>query len=160
MVRFFSGPMNGTGNTILMSSMSSDHQSLAALAWLVEAGADEAIGEAPVNRFQAKASTQISPSPLVGEGNSNASRSNWEGDSQRAQKPPPPSSFAARPLPRGEGENVAARFETKKSPRASVTPTSVLNPPTSDNDNIGRALEIANACTSLAELKAALEVFE
>jgi DNA polymerase len=36
----------------------------------------------------------------------------------------------------------------------------VLNPHAHDNDHIGRALEIANACNSLAELKAALEAFE
>jgi DNA polymerase len=35
---------------------SSDPSALAALAWLVELGADEAIGEGPVNRFEATAS--------------------------------------------------------------------------------------------------------
>jgi len=66
----------------------------------------------------------------------------------------PPSGFAARPLPQGQGEKrTAAR-------KPSVTPTSVLNPHAHDNDHIGRALEIANACNSLAELKAALEAFE
>ena len=41
-----------------------------------------------------------------------------------------------------------------------VRPTAVLNPHAHDNDDIGRALEIANASNSLPELKAALEAFE
>jgi DNA polymerase len=36
----------------------------------------------------------------------------------------------------------------------------VLNPHASDNDHIGQAMEIARACNSLPELKAALESFE
>ena len=136
-----------------------DVDSLGALAWLVGAGADEAVGEAPVNRFQAKASAssmRTSPSPLAGEGNANAhARSHWEGGETRGRTPPPPSGSAARPLPQGEGER-----RTAATRKPSVTPTSVLNPHAHDNDHIGRALEIANACASLAELKAALEAFE
>jgi DNA polymerase len=128
------------------------------LLWLVEAGADEAVGEAPINRFQAKAaisSTQTSPSPLAGAIDANArARSHWEGGESRVRTPPPPSGFAARPLPLREGERKTA------AQRESVRPTSVLNPHAHDNDHIGRALEIANACSSLAELKAALEAFE
>jgi DNA polymerase len=134
----------------------SREQILGTLKWLVDAGADDAVGEAPVNRFQAKAqtrSTDTSPSPLAGEGNANARvRSHWEGGGSRTQTPPPPSGFAARPLPQG-GRDRAARPEP-------IRPTSVLNPHAHDNDHIGRALEIANACNSLAELKAALESFE
>src|ERR1051325_6917087 len=93
--------------------------SLAPLAWLVHAGADEAVGEAPVNRLVPRAKS--SPSALAGQGHTNG------------------------------GE---------RSPRRSVTPTSVLSPLASDADHIGRAIEIAAACGSLAELKAALEAFE
>ena len=109
-------------------ALSNDLNSVSALAWLVEAGADEAIGEAPVNRLAAKAVALSTP--------------------------PPPSGSAARPLPQGEGE----RRTTPTRP--SVTPTSVLNPLASDNDHIGRAMEIAAGCRSLAELKAALKSFE
>src|SRR6476469_6403885 len=101
---------------------------LAALAWLVEAGADEAVGEAQINRFQAKAA-RVSNPPL-------------EGGSKNQSEPA-----------RGFFEGGAAR-------KPAVRPTSVLNPHAHDNDHIGRALEIANACNTLAELKAALEAFE
>lgn len=103
--------------------MAPEPDSLTALAWLIEAGADEAVGEAPINRLTAKPKTL--PSPFAGESNSNATRSNWEGATRRG-----------------------------------VTPTSVLNPLASDTDHIGRAIEIAAACGSLAELKSALEAFD
>jgi uracil-DNA glycosylase len=134
--------------------MMADLNTLGALAWLVDAGADEAMGEEPVNRFQAKAPTSLattSPSPLAGEGNANArQRSHWEGGESRTKISPPPSGFAARPLPQGEGVKGSG----------ALRPTAVLNPLTSDNDHLGRAIEIANACNSLPELKAALEAFE
>lgn len=104
------------------------------LAWLVDAGADEACGEEPVNRFTSKVTPTL-PSPLAGESNLKSQTSNWEGG--RAAQSPPPSRFAARPLPQGEGE--------KQAP---------------GSDHIGRAMEIAAACNSLAELKAALENFD
>jgi DNA polymerase len=100
--------------------------SLAALAWLVEAGADEAVGEAPVDRLQLRPATH--PPLEGGSKNSSATARGFFGEGSR-------------------------------SPR-SVTPTSVLNPLASDADHIGRAIEIAAACGSLAELKAALEAFE
>lgn len=84
---------------------------LATLSWLVDAGADEAIGDTAVNRFQKRTNR-----------------------------------------PQTDGE--------KKPPREPVKPTAVLNPRASDNDQLGRALEIANACNALAELKSALEAFE
>jgi DNA polymerase len=103
--------------------MAPESDSLAALAWLIEAGADEAVSEAPVNRLIAK--PRKNSSPLAEEGKSNASPSHWE-----------------------------------DMTRQRVTPTSALNPLTSDTDHIGRAIEIAAACGSLAELKLALEAFE
>ncbi|MBV8799032.1 MAG: uracil-DNA glycosylase [Alphaproteobacteria bacterium] len=116
---------------------------LATLAWLVEAGADEAVGEAPVNRFQAKgAAAKNYPSP--------------KSASQIS------SSAAIRGLnPQGESGKSLSTFAQSAAPKKpGVTPTSVLNPHAHDNDHIGRALETANACNSLAELKAALEAFE
>ena len=124
-------------------AISDDLNSLSALAWLVEAGADEAIGETPVNRLVARAPQASVPL----EGGSNRATGNYPSPKSASQTS---SSAAPRGLnPQGEG--------TK---RASVTPTSVLNPLASDNDHIGRAMEIAAACSSLAELKAALESFE
>jgi DNA polymerase len=42
-----------------------DKDALGTLNWLVEAGADEAIGEAPVNRLVAKSETAAKPVPLT-----------------------------------------------------------------------------------------------
>jgi uracil-DNA glycosylase len=112
---------------------------LSALAWLVEAGADEAIGEAPVDRFAAKAKPQTNP-PLEGGGSgsvptsksaSAATQISGRGTVSQAPLPSPknPSDFST--LPQGEG-----------------------------GDAIGDALALARAATSLPELKAALERFD
>jgi DNA polymerase len=42
-----------------------DKDALATLAWLVEAGADEAIADGPVNRLNAKAPAPVPPAPLA-----------------------------------------------------------------------------------------------
>ncbi|MGH6878905.1 MAG: uracil-DNA glycosylase [Rhizomicrobium sp.] len=85
---------------------------IAALRWLVEAGADEAIGEAPVNRF--------------------------------------------RPV----ADQAAARARVE-APQVVRRPAAVAQPsPVKSTDQIGRAMELAAACTTLAELKAALERFD
>jgi uracil-DNA glycosylase family 4 len=114
--------------------------SLSALAWLVEAGADEASGDAPVNRFQSRAAAQ---KPAV---------------EMNDPSPGAPSAFST--FPQREGGKSGRLSEAATTRRPNVTPTSVLNPHAHDNDHIGRALEIANSCNSLAELKAALEAFE
>src|SRR5438270_869029 len=77
---------------------------LATLNWLVEAGADEAIADQPVNRM---AQRPTIPSPFAGEGNSSrVSATNWEGGKTKGITPPP-SRIAAPPLPQGEGEKDA-----------------------------------------------------
>ena len=73
---------------------------LAALAWLVEAGADEAIGEQPVDRFAAKKNNP----PL--EGGSNSAKPNSGRGSAVPNMPPPRSSYAASTLPQGEGDTI------------------------------------------------------
>ena len=83
---------------------------LSQLAWLVEAGADEAIGEAPVDRFS---SARIARAP---------------------ERLPRPTS----------------------QPSLATTPAQAA----SSDDGIGAAIEIAARCTTLAELKQALEAFE
>lgn len=84
---------------------SNAEESLSALRWLVEAGADEAIGDSPVDRIRpATAPTRVSVPP-------------------RVHSPP-------------------------RAPSPAAT------------DPIGRAMELAQACATLAELKAALESFD
>jgi uracil-DNA glycosylase family 4 len=122
--------------------MSSSGNALAQLAWLVEAGADEAMGDEPVNRF-AKTSASQNPSPPTGEGGHRSAQRNDDREGGRSQ-PPSPSHFASRPLPQGEGGKQA----------------SILAPVSSGSDLIGHAMEIAARCNSLAELKSALENFE
>src|SRR5689334_1598853 len=80
-----------------------DHlDSLSALAWLVEAGADEAIGDAPVNRFQAKANRESNPPPEGGSKSVTRSGADFgEGSRQPAAKnypsPKTPSPFSTLP---------------------------------------------------------------
>src|ERR1044071_6781710 len=100
--------------------------SLSALAWLVEAGADEAVGEAPVNRFQAKAAPRTSNPPLEGgPKNQSAPARGFFGEGSRppaarnSPSPKTPSAFST--LPQGEGSFSArtARAGIESAPRAS-----------------------------------------
>ena len=97
------------------NSRMADLDPLSALAWLVEAGADEAVGEEPVNRLVARAAPAATPAA------------------------PPASSFTPRPMPQ---------------------PAAKVAAPVVESDTIGRAMELAAAANSLAELKAAMESFE
>src|SRR5688572_16283249 len=100
-------------------------QSLAALRWLVDAGADEAIAEIPANRFAQSVST---PLPQV-------------------------SATAARPAaanPRSPGVTPIAKPETRAPSQAQAV--SLATAP-------GAARALAQACTTLAELKAAVTSF-
>src|SRR4051812_26814374 len=114
---------------------------LAALAWLVEAGADEAVGDAPLNRLQTKAAAHTSHPPREG-GSKSTKQISGRGDASALVTPPrkifaqPRSDFST--LPQGEGVKKAGRS-------AAVSPTSVLNSHAHDNDHIGRAMEIARA---------------
>jgi DNA polymerase len=106
---------------------------LAALAWLVEAGADEAIGEAPVDRFAKK---KPLPSPLEGEA----------GAAQRVG---------------AETRRVGGNFSTRTSPPTRTASQSDLPlKGGGEEDSIGTAQSLARAANSLAELKAALEGFD
>jgi DNA polymerase len=88
--------------------------SFAALRWLFEAGADEAIGESPVNRFRPRAAPVSQQQPRAAP-------------IRRPVAPP------------------QAPVSTKAAPLT---------------DHIGRATELAGACNTLDELKAALLSFE
>jgi DNA polymerase len=105
--------------------------SLSALTWLVEAGADEAIGEAAVDRFAARKPT-TNP-PLEGKGQAPVSefRPSPKPAARVSVLPAPPKGSAAASSPQGEG-----------------------------SDSIGDAIALARAATSLHELKAALESFD
>src|SRR5262245_20044082 len=117
-----------------MDSMSDKtrNPSLAVLRWLIEAGADEAVSEAPVNRF-----AQPSDTPLP---SANAPL--------RGARTPSPS--------RGEGKNEGgvgiARASEIKAP-SSAHAVSLSTAP-------GAARALAQSCTTLAELKTALMNFE
>ena len=119
--------------------MPSPEDTLSALNWLVEAGADEAIGDAPVDRFVTRAPTSNPPleggsksaQPIAGRGPAPA---------------PTPKPFPPRPAP-AEG----------KRPLANITPA---NTGPLAADGYGSAVDIAARCNSLPELKAALESFE
>ena len=114
-----------------MSEPSRD-QSLAVLRWLVDAGADEAVGDAPTNRF---GQPQSPPLPSA-----NAPL--------RGARTPSPS--------RGEGKNeggvAAARTSEIKTPSAAHAVSLATAP--------GAARALAQSCTTLAELKTAVTNFE
>jgi len=114
-------------------------KSLDALAWLVEAGADEAIGEAPVDRFAKKSPIA---SPLEGEADSRARprASEAVGGLFATSNTPPRSAFGGSTFPQGEGGRSSSLLL--------------------ETDSIGTAQSLARAANSLAELKAALEGFE
>jgi DNA polymerase len=101
------------------------------LDWLLEAGADEAAGESPINRFASPGTgPTVDIAPRTGPPD--------------ARRVPGPAQTAAR-MPFGGVAEVP-------SPR----PSSTVQP----GDSIGRAMELAAACHSLAELKAAVEAFD
>jgi uracil-DNA glycosylase len=111
--------------------MDSGTDSLNALTWLLDAGADEAIGEEPVDRMAAPRP------PLEGGPKNSSTRSVSKNFSGRGQAPAPsfdpspkiPKAFST--LPQGEG-----------------------------SDSIGAAMELAASCSTLEELKSALESFD
>lgn len=90
-----------------------------ALRWLVEAGADDATGEHPVNRFRPVSAT------------------------------PPPPRLEAQSAPAPSAKPITAPAPTRPAAK-----------PAANEDAIGQAMELAAACATLADLKAALEAFE
>ncbi len=116
---------------------------LATLAWLVEAGAEEAVGDEPVDRFaKKKPATDVRPSPEGGskvDSRDSATTASGRGGGSRAD-PSPKFASQISILPQGEGQK----------------PTVLLSEP----DSIGTAQSLARAANSLAELKSALEGFD
>jgi DNA polymerase len=103
---------------------------LSALAWLADAGADEAVGDEPVNRLTAKPAPKptdyLQPAP----------------DHRPAPQPQRPAFTPARPAP-----TLAQQART---------PTALPL----EGDDIGDAMEIAARAQTLPELKAALEAYD
>jgi DNA polymerase len=123
-----------------------DLDSLSALAWLVEAGADEAVGDAPMNRLVARSNP-----PLEGgsKSASEAQRISGRGPSVAAQTESPlPGSLRSPPVDRGR--DLHPQGEDKKTAQPSAL----------DSDAIGSAMDIAARANTLAELKAAMEAFD
>jgi len=104
---------------------------LAVLAWLADAGADEAVRESPADRFAATTSPTASNPP---------SKPPRGGRGELLESGGRPGGGGARPV--GAGDPLSG-------------PASVPN-----TDSIGRAIEIAAACRTLAELQNALETFD
>jgi len=108
---------------------------LATLGWLSEAGADEAVGEMPVDRFAASESRRAQPAgPSLA-----APKEQGEPNPQHALGSATAATILSRMLP---GETIAK-------------PVIGLG-----SDATGRAGEIAAACNSLPELQNALEAFD
>jgi uracil-DNA glycosylase len=121
--------------------MTTDLTPLSTLAWLLDAGADEAVSEVPVDRF--RPAPQRSPPPQRGEvERAERGRVGTAAPTLTAKAP-------LHPTPRAPVEG--------KRPLAAITPA---NTGPLATDGFASALDIAARCTTLPELKAALESFE
>jgi uracil-DNA glycosylase family 4 len=109
-------------------------EALAALRWLIDAGADEAVGEHPVDRFAARRPelSSVPPSPVQME--------------------------------RDAGEASRSLLAKNKEMPEQQVPRSIRSPARpaaqSEPDAIGHAHNVAEHCNTLADLKAALEGFD
>ena len=122
---------------------------LAALAWLLDAGADEAVGEEAVNRFAKANASEVATRHPPLEGGSKNPRAQREDFSGRG-----PDAISG-PSPKFASANASA-----DKPRISTLPRGDGGANTPSTDNVSHAMEVAAACASLAELKSALENFE
>lgn len=109
-------------------------QSLAVLRWLVEAGADEAVGDAPANRFAQPQGAPPPSAPTFGGAPADKPRATSRRDGES----------------RGPARDAAvAKSETASSAQA----VSLATAP-------GAARALAQSCTTLAELRTALMNFD
>lgn len=108
---------------------------LAALAWQVEAGADEAIGEAPVERYRGAEPVRAAPAPPAASG--------------RAAPSLAPPASAAPDASRGARASAASAAPGARPARLEASA------------EVGRAArELASAARTVAELRDALAAFE
>jgi uracil-DNA glycosylase family 4 len=105
---------------------------LVALGWLTDAGADEAVCDAPVDHFAVP---------------------DAKGAGAKQQSEP-----AA--LGQGARQTISARTDAPQIQPQALTNSYGKAPATADTDSIGRAVETAAACNSLIELRSALEAFD
>jgi DNA polymerase len=108
----------------------SQEETLSTLRWLLDAGADEALTEEPIDRFVARAPSPPQHGEVVAA------------EPRRVSPLPPKQSFQP-----AEG----------KRPLANITPA---NTGPIGTDGYGSAVEIAARCNTLPELQAALEAFD
>ncbi len=116
------------------------NETLATLQWLIDAGADEAIGETPVDRLAAPAARRAEPPP--------------------ADKAPPGPARAPAPRPAAEpAPRPAANPAPGPAPRPAVKPAlgAAL---ASTEAALSSARDLARAAGNLEELEAALNAFE
>ncbi|HEY8015433.1 MAG TPA: uracil-DNA glycosylase, partial [Dongiaceae bacterium] len=125
------------------SNLPADPRELAALlAWQVAVGADEAILDDPVDRFQA--APPPPPRPMLSE----------------ASPPASAASFAApRPAPPAAAKPGSSAARTPAAPRGTVVTPAVANPGALGPGVVG-ARELAGAAQSLEELVEALAAFD
>jgi DNA polymerase len=125
------------------SNLPADPRELAALlAWQVAAGADEAILDDPVDRFQA--APPPPPRPMLSE----------------ASPPAAAASFAApRPTPPAAAKPGSSAARTPAAPRGTVVTPVGANPGALGSGIVG-ARELAGAAQSLEELVEALAAFD
>ena len=116
---------------------------LAALSWHVAMGANEAIAEGPIDRYAATASAGTAPPAPQAKKPSLTDR-------MRAAPPPAP---AAAP---GSGPSSAPSSAPRSAPGTGTGTSKVIGA----EDAIADARQLAAACTTLDELRAALEKFD
>src|ERR1700677_3993742 len=105
--------------------MAADLDPLFALSWLVDAGADEAVLDEPVNRLKAP-----SHPPLEGGSKNPSAARDFSGRGRATATP----------------SELAPKFATQISTRPQGAGEN-------SSDSIGNGMEIAARCNSLAELK-------
>ena len=124
---------SGPGLSMKKADKISHQEALAALSWQVDAGADEAIGEAPLDRFEATENTELA---------------------QPAESPREDSAFQKKTAP--EATNTPApQIDTDTVPAHSKTPAQA-SASVSDVD----AAHAAAKAKTLEELKAVVSAFE
>ena len=116
----------------MLSSSNSDLDPLAALRWQVDAGADEAIADEPIDRFATSKLAKVDPVPA-----------------------PSPAAFAAPAAPRPiSPEAPRASAAILQAPTFSAAPNGA------SAEALQSASTLAGSANSLDELRAALTVFE